>query len=270
MGIGIRIENLRKVYDTPPPSAARGGGFSFTPQRSSGPKEKKKKLEVVALEDVSFEIRPGEIFGLLGPEWRGQVHHHRDSDHPHAAHQRTSHHRRPRRVAGAGGGQAADRRGAPAAQPGFRPDGARDPTVSRRVFRPGHEGADAPRRRAAGEVQAHRPRRSHGPRLFRRHDAAPLDRPRHDARSRSAVPRRTFGRPRSADPPAALGDHPRLQSRRQDHRAHDALYGRGGRAVRPAGHHRPRPHHLRGHAGRAEIVDPRRLPAAPALRPRAR
>jgi len=71
MGIGIRIEHHRKVYDTPPPSAARGGGFSFTSVRS-GPKQDKKKLEIVALEDVSMEIRAGEIFGLLGPNGAGK------------------------------------------------------------------------------------------------------------------------------------------------------------------------------------------------------
>jgi ABC-type multidrug transport system ATPase subunit len=61
MGIAVSTKELRKVYTSPPPlagPAARG--------RLMGRKEK-KKFEVVALDGVSLEIEPGEIFGLARP-----------------------------------------------------------------------------------------------------------------------------------------------------------------------------------------------------------
>ena len=35
----------------------------------------KRYGDTVAVDDVSFSVQPGEIFGILGPERRGQDHH---------------------------------------------------------------------------------------------------------------------------------------------------------------------------------------------------
>jgi ABC-type multidrug transport system ATPase subunit len=62
MGVGIRTEALRKVFTSAPPI---GGMSRPAGRRVRG--QAKPPIEIVALKDLSLEVRPGEIFGLLGP-----------------------------------------------------------------------------------------------------------------------------------------------------------------------------------------------------------
>src|SRR3954465_12397978 len=71
MAIGLRTEDLRKIYNSAPPFAA--GGVGVPRASASGDKPgKQTKPQIAALDGISRQVEGGEIFGLLGPNGAGK------------------------------------------------------------------------------------------------------------------------------------------------------------------------------------------------------
>ena len=237
MAVGVRTQDLHKVYSSSPPLAA-GGGITV---RGEAKGSKQPKAQIPALDGLSLEVQSGRDFRPAGPERRGQIDDRRSSDDAGAADSRTGVDWRPRCVEGTGDGEAADRCGGATSESGFLAHRARNSSFSRSIFRHWIRRSERSVPRMLLESFKLTERANQMVRGFSGGMMQRLSIARammHDPQV--LISRRTQRRARSADP-LLLWEIIREYNRHgQDHPADDAQHGRGGRAVPATGDRRSR------------------------------